>query len=165
MDPGTVLAITSLGFQVFAGCIRGFVLLSTAQNLGPDASLLRTQLGLEEWHFMQWAEKVGLISKDRKFESGKVEEMDPRINEKLALKLMAELEALLARDKIRSRYNMDLVVERPAEAVIDGKEDESPEGKDAQGVLRGIISNEVRAEILARVKLIQSKNHLPKRLW
>ncbi|KFX94450.1 hypothetical protein V490_04350 [Pseudogymnoascus sp. VKM F-3557] len=78
MDPGTVLAITSLGFQVFAGCIRGFVLESTAQNLGPDASLLRTQLGLAEWHFMQWAEKVGLISKDRKFKSAKVEEMNPK---------------------------------------------------------------------------------------
>jgi hypothetical protein len=89
MDPDTVLAVTSLGFQVFAGRIRGFVLLSTAQNLGFDASLLRTQLGLEEWHFMQWAEKVGLISKDRKFKSAKVEEMDPKFNEKLALKLMA----------------------------------------------------------------------------
>ncbi|KFZ11277.1 hypothetical protein V502_07639 [Pseudogymnoascus sp. VKM F-4520 (FW-2644)] len=165
MDPGTALAVTSLGFQVFAGCIRGFVLLSTAHNLGSDASLLRTQLGLEEWHFMQWAEKVGLLSKDGKLESRTVGEMDPRINEKLALKLMFELEALLERDKIRSRYKMDLVVERPAEAVIDGKEDEGSEGKDARGVLNGIISNEIRGEILARVELIQSKNHLPKRLW
>lgn len=165
MDPGTALAVTSLSFQVFAGCIRGFVLLSTAQNLGSDASLLRTQLGLEEWHFMQWAEKVDLISKDGKLEGRKIVEMDPRINEKLALKLMFELEALLERDKIRSRYKMDLVVERPAEAVIDGKEDEGYEREGARGVLKGIISNETRGEILARVKLIQSKNHLPKRLW
>lgn len=165
MDPGTALAVTSLSFQVFAGCIRGFVLLSTAQNLGSDASLLRTQLGLEEWHFMQWAEKVGLISKDGKLEGREIVEMDPRINEKLALKLMFELEALLERDKIRSRYKMDLVVERPAEEVIDGKEDEGYEKEGARGVLRGIISNETRGEILARVKLIQSKNHLPKRLW
>lgn len=165
MDPGTALAVTSLTFQVFAGCIRGFVLLSTAQNLGSDASLLRTQLGLEEWHFVQWAEKVGLIGKDGKLEGRGIEEMDPRINEKLALKLMFELEALLGRDKIRSRYKMDLVVERPAEAVVDGKEDEGCEREGARGVLGGIISNDVRGEILARVKLIQSKNHLPKRLW
>lgn len=33
LDPGTALAVVSLTFQAFAGCVKGFVLLSTAHNL------------------------------------------------------------------------------------------------------------------------------------
>lgn len=64
MDPGSILAITSLSFQVFGGCVRGFTLLSRAHNLGKDASLLQTMLSLEEYRFVQWAREVGLISGD-----------------------------------------------------------------------------------------------------
>ena len=61
MDGGTTLAVVSLSFQVFGGCVKGFQLLSKARNLGKEASLLQTLLALEEYRFIQWARAVGLL--------------------------------------------------------------------------------------------------------
>lgn len=63
MDPGAALAVVSLVFQVFGGCVKGFVLLSEAHNLGRDAAYLRTMLNLEEYRFTQWAKTVGLTGR------------------------------------------------------------------------------------------------------
>lgn len=154
LDPGTALAVVSLTFQAFAGCVKGFVLLSTAHNLGKDATLLRTLLNLEEYHFTQWARKVGLT------EPGS--SLNPRLNHGLAAEMMRQLEILLGTDKIRERYKMELVVDLPKHVTgLDKPSDDAS----ALGVLGQAVSDETRGEILARANLIQSKNSLPKRLW
>lgn len=153
LDPGTALAVVSLTFQAFAGCVKGFVLLSTAHNLGKDASLLRTLLNLEEYHFTQWARKVGLTEPGAR--------LNPRLNHNLAAELMRQLEILLGTDKIRERYKMELVVDLPKNVT----EHKLSDGASALNVLGQVVSDETRGEILARAKLIQSKNILPKRLW
>ncbi|MCJ1470023.1 hypothetical protein MMC07_008668 [Pseudocyphellaria aurata] len=154
LDPGTALAVVSLTFEVFAGCVKGFVLLSTAHNLGKDASLLRTLLNLEEYRFTQWAWKVGLTEPGAK--------LNPRLNQSLAADLMSQLEILLRTDKIRERYKMELIVDLSKEC----KTPEKPSADaSALGLLGQAVSDETRGEILARAKLIQSKNSLPKRLW
>lgn len=154
LDPGTVLAVVSLTFQAFAGCVKGFVLLSTAHNLGKDASLLRTLLNLEEYHFTQWARKVGLTEPGAR--------LDPRLNQSLAAELMRQLEILLSTDKIRERYKMELVADLPTDVT---RLDKPSDDASALGVLGQVVSDATRGEILARAKLIQSKNSLPKRLW
>ena len=147
LDPGTALAVVSLTFEVFAGCVKGFVLLSTAHNLGKDASLLRTLLNLEEYHFTQWAVKVGLTKPDVR--------LDPRLNQTLAADLMRQLEILLLTDKIRERYKMELVVDIPKDVK---RLERQYDDVSSFGLLGQTVSDETRGEILARAKLIQSIN-------
>lgn len=152
MDPGTVLAVVSLSFEVFAGCIKGFVMVSNAHNLGKDASYLRTMLNLEEYRFTQWAVKVNLLQPDAA--------IAPRLNQALASNLMGQLNSLLQADKISERYKLHLLADRPIKLPSSPTQDDLP-----QNVLSVAVSDETRGEILAKAKLIQSKNSLPKRLW
>ncbi|KAL2396883.1 hypothetical protein ABEF93_004335 [Exophiala dermatitidis] len=244
MDPGTVLAIASLSFQVFGGCVKGFVLLSRAHNLGKDASLLQTMLNLEEYRFIQWARAVGLISDeeeeqeqeqttsaedtgtgtqaqstdtiasngDNKATDGttttivrvsqkqkpqkttsNTHTLDPRLNYALAAELMGQLERLLSADQLRNRYKLDLS-EQPQQSTGKGVDDDpqSPvytpitttttttttttsattgaaaatsTTNNLNKPLQRLVSDKLRKRILARAKLIQDDNHLPKRLW
>jgi len=47
--------VSTFGFsaQVFDGCVKGFVLLSTAHNLGRDADILRSMLDWEQFRLEQ----------------------------------------------------------------------------------------------------------------
>lgn len=141
--------IVSRSFEVFAACVQGFVLLSKAQNLGEDASYLVTMLNVQEYRFLQWAEIVGIDSPDRK--------IDPRLNHVQASLLMAELRKMLEKDKIRQRYQLELVDREPiqGENVVEGPQD----------ILSSAVSDQRRVDILYRANLIQSRNTLPKRLW
>ena len=56
----TLISIIGFSAQVFDGCIKGFVLLSTANNLGRDADILRSRLDWEQFRLEQWAEKARL---------------------------------------------------------------------------------------------------------
>ena len=56
----TLVSIIGFSAQVFDGCVKGFVLLSTAHNLGRDADILRSMLDWEQFRLEQWAEKTGL---------------------------------------------------------------------------------------------------------
>lgn len=154
MDPGTALAVISLSFEVFAGCIKGFVIVSNAHNLGKDASYLRTMLNLEEYRFTQWAAKVNLLQP-----SGTIV---PRLNQALASNLMGQLNSLLQADKISERYKLHLLKDPPAQLPLSSSHDylTAP-----PNVLSVAVSDETRGEILAKANLIQSKNSLPKRLW
>ena len=56
----SIVGIVGFSGQVFDGCIKGFVLLSSARNLGRDADILRSMLDWEQYRLEQWAEQVGL---------------------------------------------------------------------------------------------------------
>ena len=58
---GEVAAGISLTFQVFDGCIKGFVLLSEAQGLGSRADIFACQLEWEHYRLSKWASVVGLF--------------------------------------------------------------------------------------------------------
>lgn len=150
MDP---VSIASLSFEVFAICVQGFVLLSTAQNLGEDASFLVTMLSVQECRFLQWAELVGVDDPDRI--------IDPRLNQVQASRLMGQMQLMLEKDNIRKRYNLELVEKEGSmdgESVVGGSEG-------PHNILSSAVSDKRRADILYRAKLIKSKNCLPKRLW
>ena len=56
----TLISIVGFSAQVFDGCIKGFILLSNARNLGKDADILRTMLDWEQLRLRQWGDSVGL---------------------------------------------------------------------------------------------------------
>ena len=66
MDPlslaGLGLGAASLAFQLFAGCIKGLVLLSTAHNLGRASSTLVCMLNLQGIQLTDLARRAGLLS-------------------------------------------------------------------------------------------------------
>ncbi|KAJ5933868.1 hypothetical protein N7454_006197 [Penicillium verhagenii] len=159
MDPisaaGIALAVPSLAFQVFAGCVQGFLTLSTAQNFGKDANFLLTMLNVEEYRFLQWADTVGLTRTD-----GNVLY---RINQTLAEELMVQLKDRLDTSKLKQRYSLDL---QPTHGSSVKAIDTNP-GNDAKvpGALADAVSHQRRAEILARANLIHSQTSFPKRMW
>jgi len=157
MDPGTALAVVSLSFQVFAGCVQGFVLLTEAHNLGEDASYLSTMLELEEYRFMQWAEAVGLLAEPQPT-------LHPRLNQALAAQLMTQLERLISKpvQKLIDRYGLKLSADPPAS--FSNRSGEA-NGETAPGIISQTMAPETRRKILARAGLIQKSNSWPKRLW
>ncbi|PWY73021.1 hypothetical protein BO70DRAFT_320362 [Aspergillus heteromorphus CBS 117.55] len=158
MDPvtaaGLALAVPGLAFQAFAGCVQGFVILSTAHNFGKDATFLRTILNVEEYRFVQWADAVGLTATEGR--------MSPRINHVLAEELLVHLKDRLDSSKLKQRYSLDL---RPAESSVQGTTGDIKVDPEAPDVLAKAVSHGRRAEIIERARLIQGRTQFPKRLW
>ncbi|KAJ6031534.1 hypothetical protein N7540_002266 [Penicillium herquei] len=159
MDPisaaGIALAVPSLAFQVFAGCVQGFVTLSTAQNFGKDANFLQTMLNVEEYRFLQWADTVGLTGAD-----GNILH---QINQALAEELMVQLKDRLDASKLKQRYSLDL---QPTHGnSIIGLDENTGNNAQVPGALANAVSHQRRAEILARANLIHSQSSFPKRMW
>ena len=150
MDPlsvaGLGLGVISLSFQLFAGCIKGFMLLSTAQNLGKDSTTLICMLNLQEVQLTEWAKRAGLLSGSN--------ELDRRINSAVVEAVLRELENLLLdTDKLKKRYKLGL----------EAAEDDT-NLRPAAGVLTAAISDDARRDILLRARLIQNRNTFPQRM-
>lgn len=60
-EVASIASFVSLSFQLFDGCIKGFVLLSAAQDLGSRGDVLACQLEWEHYCLHQWARSVGLF--------------------------------------------------------------------------------------------------------
>ena len=60
-EAASIASFVSLSFQLLDGCIRGFVLLSAAQDLGSRGDVLACQLEWEHYCLHQWARSVGLF--------------------------------------------------------------------------------------------------------
>ncbi|OJI91230.1 hypothetical protein ASPTUDRAFT_915973 [Aspergillus tubingensis CBS 134.48] len=156
MDPiaasGIAIGVVSLSFQVFAGCVKGFMILSSAHNFGKDASFLQTMLSVEEYRFVEWADVVGLTSPDSRILR--------QLNQALAKELMGQLEDKLDSTKLKERYSLDL---QEADSSSHGARNLINEQSHAPNMLVKAVSNERRSEILQRAKLIQSRTAFPKR--
>ena len=158
MDPisasGIAIGAVSLTFQVFAGCIKGFVLLSTAHNLGRDSSTLICMLNLQEFRLTEWAIRAGLLSEEGR--------LDRRLNETAVNATLTELQNLLLdTEKLKTRYKLNLSSNVP-EGLNQGN-------YNTQAVTHSILSravpDQVRGDIMYRARLIQSRNSFPQRLW
>lgn len=60
-EAASIASFVSLSFELFHGCIKGFVLLSEAQDLGSRGDVLACQLEWEHYGLHQWARSVGLF--------------------------------------------------------------------------------------------------------
>ncbi|KAI4251466.1 MAG: hypothetical protein LQ352_004828 [Teloschistes flavicans] len=154
MDPlslaGLGIGAASLAFELFAGCIKGFVLLSTAHDMGKDSSTLLCMLNLQEIQLTDWARRAGLLSDSHA--------LDRRLNETVVHAVLLELKSLLSdTDKLKTRYKLSLSDRPPKDANVRLP----PE----QGILGSVISWDTRNNILLAAQLVQSRNHFPQRLW
>ena len=99
---GEVAAGLSLTIQAFDGCIKGFVLLSAAQNFGRDAEVLVCQLDWEHYCLSRWARLVGLF--------GTPPKLDVTLPS-LVHQTLRTLEQLLTdTQKLRVDYGLDICV-------------------------------------------------------
>ena len=99
---GEAAAAISLAIQVFDGCIKGFVILSAAQNLGSRADVLLCQLEWEHYCLSWWANVVGLFK------------TPPELNvtyAPLVHKTLATLEQLLNNtEQLKRNYGLDIKI-------------------------------------------------------
>lgn len=72
------VGVVSLSLQLLGGCIKGFVLLSTAHNLGDDASTIACMLELQEIQLTEWARRAGLLAGDGVLDRGVERTRRPR---------------------------------------------------------------------------------------
>lgn len=160
MDPLNIAAsaagLASLSFQLFAGCVQGFIILSTAHNLGKDASTIVYMLNIQETHLIEWGRRAGLLTGDG--------QLDKRLNAPVVEQTLQMLRGLLLDTKqLKNRYKLDLV-EKPNAAQIQLPDARKLTLSDTEKVFTG-ISDQTRREVLFSAGLIQNKNAFPKRLW
>lgn len=151
---GLGLGAVSVAFELFAGYIKGFVLLSSAHNMGKDSSTLLCMLNLQELQLTEWARRAGLLAPNGL--------LDRRLNEFAVCATLKELrDLLLDTDKLRIRYTLDLT----AQSLTPPQTSKIIALPATQGIMSQAISNNLRADIMYRARLIQSENTFPKRLW
>ncbi|RGP65951.1 hypothetical protein FSPOR_6973 [Fusarium sporotrichioides] len=158
MDPGTALAVVSLSFDLFASCVRGFNLISDAQNIGNDAAIERTKLILQEHRLIEWARAVGLNP--------------PRDNESLGIHkhpaalILFQLDQLLSStEALKKRYKLELVSPPDDFHDLVPSEPAIVSHNPASSILSNIVSSEIRQGILKRTSTLKTVNRFPQRLW
>ena len=151
----TLVSIIGFSFQIFDGCVKGFVLLSTAGNLGRDADIFRSMLDWEQFRLEQWAEKVSLQDPSQ---------ADMLMDWKLVADTLQHLEHLTNDTKLlKEKYKLVLMERAPplAEAVIDPEDDE----KISTSRFKRLFGQGEKHSSTAAAKVIQAKNTYSKKLW
>ena len=101
-EAASIISIVSLSVQLFDGCIKGFVLLSAAHELGSRGDTLRCQLEWEQYHLNDWATTVGLFRDP------------PELNvpyPPMVQRTLSNLEQLLTNaTKLNQDYGLDVLV-------------------------------------------------------
>ena len=112
----TLVSIIGFSFQIFDGCIKGFVLLSTAGNLGRDADIFRSMLDWEQFRLEQWAERVNLQDPSH---------ADMLMDWKLVADTLQHLEHLTNDSKLlKDKYNLVLLDRAPPLMKLSTESDE-----------------------------------------
>lgn len=95
-----VVGLVSLSITLFQGCIQGFVLLSTANDFGRDADIVRCMIEWEQYRLYEWADKVGLETKPNR-----------KINWSLVSQHLDQLKAILTDvEKIKKDYELRIEI-------------------------------------------------------
>ncbi|KAL9038945.1 MAG: hypothetical protein Q9214_005078 [Letrouitia sp. 1 TL-2023] len=160
MDPlsvaGLGIGVASLAFQAFAGCIKGFVLLSAAHNFDQNSSTLLCLLNLQELQLTGWARRAGLLEDPPT--------LDLRLNEPMVRAVLQQLQALLSdTDRLQSRYKLSF--KTPLGATQEDVAENTKTNESDEGVPRSIVSNDLRIEVMHRAGIISNRRSFPKRLW
>ena len=101
-EAASIASFVSLSFQLFDGCIKGFVLLSAAQELGSRGDVLACQLEWEHYCLHKWARTVGLLNDTPELNVS---------NPALVQDTLANLEQLLTNAaKLKEHYGLDITV-------------------------------------------------------
>jgi hypothetical protein len=159
-DPLSVAAgaagLISLSLQLFGGCIKGFVLLSTARNLEKDASIIVCMLHIQEIRLTEWARRAGLLTDDGM--------LDRRLNAIAIEAILRQLQDLLLDTKrLKKRYGLALVEHNSTQQQISGLL-ESDSISETPTVSTG-ISGDIRRRILSRTGLFQEPGVFKRLRW
>ena len=101
-EAASIASFVSLSFQLLNGCIKGFVLLSAAQEFGARGDVLACQLDWEHYRLHQWARTVGLFDDPPQLNV---------LNPALVQDTLANLEQLLTNAaKLKEHYGLDITV-------------------------------------------------------
>ena len=150
----TLVSIIGFSFQIFDGCVKGFVLLSTAGNLGRDADIFRSMLDWEQFRLEQWAEEIHLRDPSK---------ADILMDWKLITDTLQHLENLITDTKLlKEKYNIVLLERAPALEKATANEDEE---KSSTSRFKRLFGQGEKYSSTAAAKVIQAKNTYPKKLW
>ncbi|KAL8791974.1 MAG: hypothetical protein Q9195_005463 [Heterodermia aff. obscurata] len=149
-----VIATISFPFQMFAGCVHGFKLFTSANHIGKDAALLVHLLKLDEYRLILWAKKSGLLADD----------LDMRLNVEIITTALRDLKSLFEdTTKLRSRYGLDIKEvgssQQQAKSQHDGIDPRTISLFEHEAILQK------ENEILTRANMVKKGNHMMKRLW
>ena len=101
-EAASILGFVSFSVKLFDGCVKGFVLLSAAHELGNRGDTLRCQLEWEHYHLNDWATTVGLFRDP------------PELNvpyPPLVQRTLSNLEQLLTNStKLNQDYGLDVII-------------------------------------------------------
>ena len=150
----TLVSIIGFSFQIFDGCVKGFVLLSTAGNLGRDADIFRSMLDWEQFRLEQWAEQVNLQDPSK---------ADMLMDWKLIADTLQHLENLTNDTKLlKDKYNLILLDRAlPLTKVTAGLDDE----KASTSRFKRLFGQGEKYSSTSAAKVIQAKNNHGKKLW
>ena len=150
----TLVSIIGFSFQIFDGCVKGFVLLSTAGNLGRDADIFRSMLDWEQFRLEQWAEEINLRDPSK---------ADMLMDWKLITDTLQHLEDLITDTKLmKEKYNIVLLERAPALEKTAANEDEE---KASISRFKRLFGQGEKHSSTAAAKVIQAKNTYPRKLW
>jgi hypothetical protein len=149
------VGVVSLSLQLLGGCIKGFVLLSIARNLGNDASTIVCMLELQEIQLTEWARRAGLLTGDGV--------LDRRLNAHAVEETLLQLQNLLLdTEQLKKRYGLRLVPQATNDQQM-ATQLQAASLSESQRVFTS-ISDETRRQIMTRAKVAQEQN-IFKRLW
>jgi len=101
-EAASIVSFISLSVQLFDGCVKGFVLLSAAQDFGSRSDVLRCQLEWEHYCLNDWATTVGLFKEP------------PELNvpyPPIVQNTLSSLEQLLTNaTKLKQDYGLDVAI-------------------------------------------------------
>ncbi|KAF4511873.1 hypothetical protein G6O67_001077 [Ophiocordyceps sinensis] len=150
-----VVGTVSLSLQLLGGCIKGFVLLSTAGRLGKDASSIMCMLNMQEMQLTNWAREAGLLTGNGT--------LDSRLNPRAVEVTLQTLQALLLdTETLKTRYGLALVPQSGGQGQTAAQL-QAAALSDLDMVMTA-VSDDTRRQVLQRAKLAQGQN-LFKRLW
>ena len=150
----TLVSIIGFSFQIFDGCVKGFVLLSTAGNLGRDADIFRSMLEWEQFRLEQWAERVHLQDPSH---------ADMLMDWKLVADTLQHLKHLTTDTKLlKDKYNLVLLDRAPP---LMKASTESEGEKASTSRFKRLFGQDEKYSSTAAAKVIQAKNTHAKKLW
>ncbi|MCJ1226263.1 Ankyrin repeat domain-containing protein 44 [Toensbergia leucococca] len=149
----TVFGIVGFSAQVFDGCIKGFVLLSSAHNLGRDADMFRCMLDWEQFRLEQWAEKAGLQDKEK---------ADSSLDWKLISTTLEHIQTLTNdTNLLREKYKLVLV--QPSSSKQSSGIDDAEKASVSR--FKKLFGHSDQRVSSATAKVIQSRNSPLQKLW
>lgn len=159
MDPisiaGLGIGAGGIAFQILGGCIKGFVLFSSAYGFGKDSATYACMLNLHELQLVEWARRAGLLAEPPC--------LDPRLSESIVCAVLRELQSLLLdTSKLKSRYKMTYSDEP---TPFSGTQSRSNCADQTTSLFKDAVSNDLRSDIMSRAGTIESKANWPKRVW